>query len=165
MSEDKGKDLGWETFSATPKIVDAVQYVVVDKEGKNYSNFLKIIKRPNINGRVSQQIDHMSVHTNDGRVQLRSGSWLVIDVVGDLHVYKDEDFQKLFETGSPVVASSTDAFVSKEAFDDGFAKLEDWKKELFEMLGKHKISIELNAKQLRELAKGAKNVKSKSSKS
>jgi hypothetical protein len=27
MSEDKGKDLGWETFSATPKIVDAVQYL------------------------------------------------------------------------------------------------------------------------------------------
>jgi len=180
MSEDKGKDLGWETFSATPKIVDAVQYLVLEKDGKKFSNFLKIIKRPNINGRVSQQIDHMSVHTNAGRVQLRSGSWLVIDAVGDLHVYKDEDFQKLFEAGSDVSTDSgAQATDLTEIVEKRLSEAEkewkkvyaeqakefskEWKKACEEMIFG---SVEDLKKEFPDIfKKESKNVKSKSSKS
>jgi len=178
MSEGKSTATTWTTFSATPEIIDAVQYVVIEKDGKKFSNFQKIIKRPHINGRINEGVDYIRVSTKDGREQLRPSYWLVVDRTGDLSVYKDEDFHKLFESGSPVATEGSEA--TDNALSEAVKKLQsefssllsavtessDEEKKLSNRLSEAEKEISAMSKQITFMKKGAdKNVKSKTSKS
>ena len=169
MSEER-TPTRWATFSATPEIVDAVQYVVVEKDGKRFGNFKKIIEREHINGRIMEEIDHIRVSTKDGRVQLRPSDWLVIDRVGELHCYKDADFHKLFEEGTPVESSeppeganATDALEAD--IGKRFAELEGLIEKNNNVFITRAVIDEINKRLDTIEKKGASNVKSKTSKS
>ena len=181
MSEDTPKyeskertPTRWATFSATPDIVKAVQYVVFEKDGKRFGNFGKILELPGINGQVSEQMDHIRVATKAGRVKLRASDWLVIDRVGSLSCYRDVDFHKLFEEGTPVDSSEppkgADATALVEAkFSPRFTQLESDTSSILKEIEQMKIRIEQAFNIPKEMigapGKESKNVKSKTSKS
>jgi len=99
MSEEQSRPTAWGTFSQRPNVIDAVQYVVVEKDGKKFNNFLKIIEKPHVNGRVYQDGEVIRVSSKNGRMQLRDGMWLVMTLLGEFEVYTDEQFQRLFVSG------------------------------------------------------------------
>lgn len=174
MSEEKN-DLRWATFSETPNIIDAVRYVVLEKDGKKLNNFERILERAGINGRISQDGDHIRVSSKNGRRNLSDGKWLVMDRLGELEVYSDVDFNKLFEAGSPVSSEQLEGanatVPEMPKLSDGFAKLEEKMNNVISALNGDVETLKKETKALdKQIAyiknqKGANNVKSNTSKS
>lgn len=158
----------WRPFTGRPNVVDAVQYQVFTKDNREYSNFLHIIKRPHVNGRVWQPANSnkLNVQSNSGRLSVSTSDWIVMTPLNDFLVYKDADFKKLYGEGE----------VSTNAIDNSLHDIVENHTQLLSKLNDSISSLETAFAEAKAVAacgpdestdlseapktKGAKNVKS-----